>query len=348
MNKNFDNIIYMKANLNPWPYYDEETIACTNEVLKSGKVNYWTGEQGTFFEKEFSEWSGSKYSLSVSNGSLALSSIYKALGLRKNDELITTPRSFIATASEALNLGAKVIFADVDENSGNITAETIEPLINKMTKAICVVHLAGWPADMIKICNLARKHNLAVIEDCSQAHGAKINVNGRKVSVGKFGDISAWSFCQDKIISTGGEGGMITTDREDLYKLIWTMRDHGKNKKEKMKQANSLSFNWLHDNKGTNLRLTEIQSAIGRIQLTKINEWNIKRKFNAECFYNKLKELDIVNIPMPSESLNHAWYKFYCYLNNSFFKSGWCRERVIREINYLGYPCFEGGAVRFI
>lgn len=329
--------------LNLWPNFDNEVILKTSEILRSGLVNYWTGTEGKLFEKEFSQWCGVKYSLCMANGSLALSAIYKSIGLEENDEIITTPRTFIATSSEAFLLGAKPIFAEVDRDSGNITSESIRPLINKRTKAITVVHIAGWPADMLEIVKLAKEYNLYLIEDCSQAHGAAIKVDGFYKSVGSFGDAAAWSFCQDKIMTTGGEGGMVTTNRDDLWELIWTIRDHGKNRKELMKKTSSKSFKWLHDNKGTNMRLTEFQSAIGRIQLKNMKKWNQKRNYNAQILINKLSNLKILRIPKPSENYRHAWYKLYCYLNKEFFRDGWNREKIISEISSRGYPCFEGG-----
>lgn len=190
--------------LSPWPYYDDEQLSNVTKILQSGKVNYWTGENGKFFEKEFSDRFDVKYSVALANGSLALSCAYLALNLNEGDEIITTPRTFIATSTSAVLLGLKPVFVDVDINSGNISAENIEAAINKKTRAIVVVHLAGWPAEMDRICELARKNGLYIIEDCSQAHGAKIN----NKNVGSFGDLATWSFCQDKIITTGGEGGM--------------------------------------------------------------------------------------------------------------------------------------------
>ena len=179
--------------LSSWPYFDSEQIAAASQILASGEVNAWTGGETKAFEQEFAQWSCSSHAIAIANGSLALSAAYLALGLAQGDELITTPRTFIATASSAVLLGAKPIFADVDPNSGAITAASIAPLITPRTKAIAVVHVGGWPADMPAICDLARTHGIAVIEDCAQAHGACI----KGQSVGSFGDVAAWSFCQD-------------------------------------------------------------------------------------------------------------------------------------------------------
>ena len=206
-----------------WPSYSKQEVSAVSSVLKSNQVNYWTGTQCRDFEKEFCTWTGSKHSIALSNGSVALELALKTLNLTQNDEVIVTPRSFIASVSSVITVGAKPVFADVDLHTGNLTAETINKKITKKTKAIICVHLGGLPCEMDEIMKLARKNNIYVIEDCAQAHGAEYK--GR--SVGTIGDIGAWSFCQDKIITTGGEGGMITTDNKLLWKQMWTYKDHG-------------------------------------------------------------------------------------------------------------------------
>ena len=203
-----------------WPQFNKEEIEKVKEIMLSGKVNYWNGNEGISFEKEFAEWCSTKYAICLSNGTLALTAAYKSLGIGEGDEVITTPRTFIATSSSLVLLNAKPIFADVDKDSGSITAESIEPLITKRTKAIVVVHLGGWPADMPSICALAKSYGISVIEDCSQAHGGAIFVKNKSYSVGSFGDVATWSFCLDKIISTGGEGGMVTTNNE-IFGIIY-------------------------------------------------------------------------------------------------------------------------------
>ena len=273
-----------KFNISSWPKFEQDEVNKAVEILKSGKVNYWTGEEGKIFEREFAEKIGTKYAVALANGSLALSSAYLSVGLGVGDEIITSPRTFIATASSAILLGAKPIFADVDPDSGVITADTIIPLITNNTKAISVVHLGGWPAEMDSICKLAHNYGLKVIEDCAQAHGASLN--GK--SVGSFGDVSAWSFCQEKILSTGGEGGMITTSNKEIWNKIWSFKDHGKNYNKIFDKNKSDSFQFVHDKLGSNFRMTEIQSAIGRIQLSKINETNKIRNRNANIIYEEL------------------------------------------------------------
>ncbi len=322
-----------------WPFFEKDEIEAAQKVLESGKINYWTGDNGKCFEIEYADFCGTNRSIALANGSLALSAAYQAIKLNINDEIITTPRSFVATASEAYLKGAKPVFADVDLHSGNITTETIEPLINSKTKAISIVHIGGWPANMPDIIKLANHYNLAVIEDCSQAHGARINDR----SVGSFGDIGTWSFCQEKIISTGGEGGMITTNNEELFKDIQTFKDHGKNFDLIKKKANTKSsYRFLHENLGTNIRLTEMQSAIGRIQLTKLAKWNKIRERNALLLREIINESKAIEIPLPSEGFKHAWYKLYGYINPKYLLSDWDRDRIIKEIISSGAPAFSG------
>ncbi len=321
-----------------WPVYDQDQINISCEVLVSGKVNAWTGHHSRLFESEFATWCGCSKAIALANGSLALSSAYLSIGLGPGDELITTPRTFIATASSAVLLGAKPVFADVDVESGLITSATIEPLITPRTKAISVVHLGGWPADMPSILQLARAYNLAVIEDCAQAHGALLNGQ----SVGSFGDVAAWSFCQDKIITTAGEGGMVTTNRTDLWDAIWAFKDHGKTYEAVYDRQHPPSYRWLHDRFGTNFRLTELQCAIGRVQLQRLHDWTSARTFNASLLAQALGDCSSVRVPLPPQGITHAWYKFYAYVKSDALAAGWTRDRLIKEINSLGYPAFSG------
>lgn len=322
----------------PWPHFDTEQIDAASRVLASGKVNTWTGQDTKTLEQEYARWCGSSHAIAMANGSLALSAAYLAIGLGKGLELITTPRSFIATASSAVLLGAKPVFADVDPDSGAITAATIAPLITPRTKAIAVVHLGGWPAAMPAICDLARAHGIAVIEDCAQAHGARINGQ----SVGSFGDVAAWSFCQDKIISTGGEGGMVTTSRDDLWDAMWAFKDHGKTHEAVFGREHPPGFRWLHERFGSNFRLTELQSAIGRIQLQRLPEWTAARTRNALLLAEALGDLSAVRVPLPPEGIEHAWYKFYAFVKPDALADGWSRDRILSDITALGYPALSG------
>ncbi len=325
--------------LSNWPFFDSDEIQKVSNCLISGKVNYWTGDEGKLFESEFSEFIGTNYSIAMANGTLALNAAYSSLGLSEGDEFITTPRTFLATSTAGIELGAKPIFADVEKRSGCISADTIEPLITKNTKLISVVHLAGWPADMEKIMNLANSYNLKVVEDCSQAHGASINDK----SVGGFGHVSTWSFCQDKIISTGGEGGMVSTDSRKLWDYMWSLKDHGKSWDKVYKASHAEGFRWLHESLGSNFRLSNLQSAIGRCQIRKLNNWHEIRKRNSKILIETLKDLSLLRLETPDEEYEHAWYKFYCYLYPERLSDGWSRDKIVYEINQAGYPAFHGG-----
>tara|TARA_Y100000589_G_C27174183_1_gene638017 strand:+ start:1457 stop:2638 length:1182 start_codon:yes stop_codon:yes gene_type:complete len=329
--------------LKRWPRYSQKEIEAAVNVLSSGKVNYWTGNECKFFEKEFANYIGSKFGVAVANGTVALEACYKAIGIKAGDEIITTPRTFIATSLAAINLGGIPIFADVDINTGCISPSKIESLITEKTRAISVVHIGGWPADMENICKLAKKHKLYVIEDCSQAHGAKIKVDGEYKSVGSFGHLSCWSFCQDKIMSTAGEGGIITTNDEEIYKKIWSYKDHGKSYDAVHNQKqHSTVFKYLHEDLGSNYRMTEIQASIGRIQLKNLEETQKIREKNAEILFTTLDKLDILRIPIPPKSVKHAWYKFYAYVNEEKLSINWSRDKIINKLSSNGFPAFSG------
>ena len=327
-----------KINFPAWPKFYKDDIKIASKILKSGKVNYWTGEEGKLFEEEFAKECNTRYAIALSNGSTALTAAYMSLGLKEGDEIITTPRTFIATASCAVLLGAKPIFADVDKDSGCITAKNIEPLITKKTKLISVVHLGGWPAEMDSICNLAQSYNLKVVEDCSQAHGGKI----KKLSVGSFGDIGTWSFCQEKILTTGGEGGMVTTSNEQIMDILWSIKDHGKTINSVFRKKHLEGYRWVHDRFGNNYRMTEIQSAIGRNQLKKLSKWHKIRKRNANVLLKHLKNINCLRIAVPNDGFEHAWYKFYVYVKPESLQNDWDRNRIINEINSKGFPAFMG------
>ena len=329
--------------ISKWPHFSDEQIKSVVNVLSSGKVNAWQGEECKLFESEFSKFCGCKYSIAVSNGSLALSLCYLAIGIKPGDEIITTPRSFIATSSSIALLKAIPIFADVDINSGCITEKTIRPLITKKTKAISIVHFAGWPAEMDKVVRLAKEFNLFVIEDCAQAHGGGIKINQKFNSVGSFGDVAAWSFCTDKIISTGGEGGMVTTNNKKLWELMWSFKDHGKDYKKVLNKGNQIGFKWLHDKFGSNFRMTEMQAAIGRKQLRCLTEWSKRRKENADIIVSAISKIPLIRIPINKENEIHAWYKFYCYLELEYLEKGWDQNKIVQEINSLNYPAYHGG-----
>ena len=326
--------------MSPWPKYSREEIIAVSEVLRSGKVNYLFGENGKFFEQEFASFVGTRYALALANGTLALDIALRAIGISLNDEVIVTPRSYIASVSCVSLLGAKPVFADVDYNSQNITAQNIEKLITKRTKAIICVHLGGMPCEMDPIIRLAKQYNLFVIEDCAQAHGAMY----KGKSVGSIGHVSTWSFCNDKIMTLGGEGGMITTNSKRIDSFARAFNNHGKNFKKLSPQSKSKipKFKYIHDDIGTNYRMTEMQASIGRIQLKKLQKWSQARAKNANEIYKAIEHLPIARIPIIEDHLKHAFYKCYVMIDKKYLQVGWSRDKIIYEINARGVSCFSG------
>lgn len=323
-----------------WPVFENDEIDAVNEILRSGRVNYWTGEQGRLFEKEFAQYHDCKYGIAVANGTVALELALYALGIGPGDDVVTTPKTFLATASSIVMRGAKPVFADVDLVSQNITAESIEKVLTPNTKAIICVHLAGWPCEMDKIMKLAEKRGLYVIEDCAQAHGAEYK--GKKV--GSWGHINAFSFCQDKIMTTGGEGGMVTTNDELLWQRAWSFKDHGKSYDAVYNKEHPPGFRWLHENFGTNWRMTEMQATIGRCQLKKIPTWLELRRKYANTLISSLKSLHGIRLPNPSTGVNHSYYKFYIVLNMNGEREfrQQVRSKVIEELLGHAVPAFVG------
>jgi dTDP-4-amino-4,6-dideoxygalactose transaminase len=321
-----------------WPSFTQEEADAVQNVLLSNKVNYWTGQEGREFEKEFASFADCKYAVALGNGTLALDIALKAMGIGVGDEVITTPRTFLASASSIVTAGAKPVFAEVDLNSQNITAESIEAVLTGKTKAVIVVHLAGMPAEMDEIMALSTKHGFYVIEDCAQAHGAKYK--GR--SVGSIGHAGAWSFCQDKIMSTGGEGGMVTTNDETLWKTMWSYKDHGKSWDAIYNREHAPGFRWLHESFGTNWRMTEMQAAIGRIQLTRMNSWSESRQSYARQLDEAVSACDLVRLVEVPEYSEHAEYKHYMFINPELLADGWSRDRIVNEMVAAGVPCFQG------
>ncbi len=334
----YPRLLTRDTNVAQWPYYAEDELEAVQDVLRSGLVNYWTGENGRAFEQEYARYFGCQYAVALANGTLALDLALGLLGIGAGDEVIVTPRTFIASGSTAILRGATPIFCDVDCDSGNITAATIAPVITPRTKAINVVHLGGWPCEMDAILRLAAAHGLAVIEDCAQSHGARYK--GRYA--GSFGDVSAWSFCQDKIISTGGEGGMLLTNRLALWKNAWAYKDHGKSWDAVYHRQHAPGFRWLHEDFGTNLRMTEMQAALGRKQLQKLANWVEIRQRNAKILFDALSPLHVLRIPTPGPECEHAYYRFYAYVRPEALKTGWNRTRILEEITAQGIFCNAG------
>lgn len=322
-----------------WPAFSEEEVAAVADVIRSNRVNYWTGEIGRAFEREFAEWSTTARAVALANGTLALDVALKALGIGSGDEVIVTPRTFIASISCVVNSGATPVFADVDHESGNISAATIAERITPRTRAIIPVHLAGWPCDMDAIMALARENGLRVIEDCAQAHGAKVGMR----SVGGIGDIGAWSFCQDKIMTTGGEGGMVTTNDPTLWSKMWSYKDHGKSWEAVYERQHPPGFRWVHETIGTNWRMLEVQAAIGRIQLVRMPLWTARRTEIAGRIAQALASFaQAVRVPMPSPDLRHAFYRLYAYVRPDGLRDGWSRDRIVTELADAGVQVLHG------
>ncbi|WP_243317516.1 DegT/DnrJ/EryC1/StrS family aminotransferase [Geothrix paludis] len=322
----------------PWPTYAEDEVEVVTRVLRSGKVNYWTGQEGRAFEQEYAEASGCTYGVALMNGTAALELAIRALDLPAGSEIITTPRTFIASASAAVAQGCVPVLADVDPDSGNLTAESIAQVITPRTRAIIAVHLAGWPCDMDPILELAERHGLKVIEDCAQANGA--TYKGRPV--GGLGHVGCFSFCQDKIITTGGEGGLLTTNDEQVWRRAWEYKDHGKSFDAVYHREHAPGFRWLHESFGTNWRMTEVQAAIGRLQLRKLAEWTRLRRQNMAYLLDGLEGHPALRVPRPGPDFGHAAYKAYVYIRPEQLQEGWTRDRIMIEVANQGVPCFSG------
>ncbi len=321
-----------------WPSLSEHEVEAVSVVLRSGKLNYWTGEEVRQFENEFASFAGCEHAIAVANGTVALELALYALKIGTGDEVIVPSRTFVASASCAIMRGAKPVFADVDPISQTLTAGSIREVLSPNTKAIIAVHLAGWPCDMDPIIELAREHGLRVIEDCAQAHGA--TYKGRPV--GCLGDAAAFSFCQDKIMSTGGEGGMLTTNDDELWERAWSFKDHGKDHDAAHRQQTSTGFRWLHDSFGTNWRLTEMQAAIGRSLLAKLPGQLDLRRRNANILSQRFSALPALRVTIPPEEISHAYYKYYVFLRPEWLRDGWSRDHLLQAVVAEGIPCFSG------
>ena len=321
-----------------WPQFEKEEIEAAESVIRSGRVNYWTGEQGRSFEAEFARFTHCKHAVAVANGSVGLEAALYALGIGPGDEVIVTSRSFIASAACIPLRGATPVFVDVDRDTQNITVETIRTALSTRTKAIIAVHLAGWPCDMDSINRLAREHGIAVVEDCAQAHGAEYK--GRPV--GSLGDIASFSFCQDKIMSTGGEGGMVVTSNSNLWEKVWSFKDHGKNRKLTEQRYDCGQFQWVHDSIGTNFRLTEIQSAMGRVLLRKLTQAVQVRRDNANILTNEFSAIPGLRVTRPDQQIYHSYYKYYVFVRPDHLERDWNRDRILGAVRAEGIPCFTG------
>ena len=321
-----------------WPQFEAEDIDAVSAVLRSGRVNYWTGDEGRLFEREFAAYTGTKHAIAVANGTVALELALCALGVGPGDEVITPSRTFIASASCVAMRGARPVTVDIDRDGQGVTAEAIEKAITPRTKAIVAVHLAGWPCDMESIMGVAKNYNLKVVEDCAQAHGARY----KGQPVGSVGHINAFSFCQDKIMTTGGEGGMVTTNDEELWRRAWSFKDHGKSYEAEFQCEQQIGFLWLHDSFGTNWRLTEMQSALGRRMLRRLDVNVDRRRQHAGKMNQVFSTIPALRTTLPPDEFYHSYYKFYVFVRPERLRRDWSRDRIIAGIEAEGVPCYPG------
>lgn len=328
----------LNTAFSPWPSFRQEEADAVALVLLSNKVNYWTGQECREFEKEFAAWCEVPHAVALTNGTVAIDLAFKALGIGPGDEVVVTPRTFLASASSIVSVGAAPVFADVDPDSQNITAETVARVLTPRTRAIIAVHLAGWPCEMDALNDLARQHGIAVIEDCAQAHGARYH--GR--AVGSLGTAAAWSFCQDKIMTTGGEGGMLTTADPELWSRAWSYKDHGKSYDAVYRREHPPGFRWLHESFGTNWRMLEMQAVIGRLQLAAMSGWHAARRNHAEKILDVCAQFPSLRVPQVPGHIEHAWYRAYAFVRPEALAAGWSRDRIMAAINALGVPCYSG------
>jgi dTDP-4-amino-4,6-dideoxygalactose transaminase len=322
----------------PWPFFADDEIQAAVNVLKSGKVNQWTGDEVRAFENEFAGYVGTGYAVALANGSLALDMALAALDIGNGDEVIVTPRSFVASAACVALRGATPVFVDVDPVSQNITVKTISQAVTSKTKAVIAVNLGGWPCDLASIQSFCEQYHLFLIEDCAQAHGAAFK--GKRA--GSFGDCAVFSFCQDKIMTTGGEGGMLVTDNPDIWKKVWSMKDHGKDYSKTFCQDHDPGFRGLVDSFGTNGRMTEMQAAMGRVMLEKLDGWVVKRRLHADLFNRGLQDVSGLRITVPGPNVYHSYYKYYVFIQPDELKSSWNRDTIINALTAAGVPCNTG------
>lgn len=321
-----------------WPWFDAEQLEAAARVLRSGRINYWTGNEGKSFETEFAAYCGAPYGIALANGTVALDIALRVAGIGPGDEVIVTPRTYVASAGCVAMAGARPVFVDVEARSQNMDPGAVRAAVTPRTRAIIAVHLAGWPCDMDAIGEIAKERGLVVIEDCAQAHGAAIG--GRRV--GSFGDFAAFSFCQDKIMTTAGEGGLLTLRDAADFERAWSQKDHGKNRARMLEPASGHGFRWVHDSLGTNGRMTELQAAIGRIQLRRLEEWLAVRRRNAAVLDRGFEGLAALRVERPPAGVGHAYYKYYAFVRPERLKPGWTRDRIVEAVNAAGVTCRTG------
>ncbi|MHC4795399.1 MAG: DegT/DnrJ/EryC1/StrS family aminotransferase [Planctomycetota bacterium] len=320
-----------------WPSFQQSTIKKAMEPLKSGKVNYWTGEVGTEFEKQWARWNRAKYAITTTSGTSALHTAVAALGIGPGDEVICPSYSFIASSFCILQAGALPVFADVD-NSHTLDPKDIKSKINRRTKAILVVHLYGIVADMDPIMRIARKHNLYVIEDCAQCFGGIYK--GKKA--GTIGDVGCFSFCQSKHFTTGGEGGAVITNHDDIHWECKSFRDHGYDVKERLRLLElEAKLMYIHNRVGFNYRMTEMQSTIGLCELKRLSSWNLpNRRQNGRYLIKALKDHPLVlHPPLDTKARQNAYWWAPFVLDTNKLKVS--VKQFIAAMNAEGVPTYS-------
>lgn len=328
---------YKKKNYEKWPSYSLKEANDVKQAIIKSNLNYWTGKETLKFEKKFSNFFGLKYALAISNASTGLDIAIKALNIQKNDEVIVSPKSYYSSVSCIIKNKAKPIFIDVNLNSHCFDENKIEEKITNKTKLILCVHLGGFPCNMKKIKKIAKKYNLFILEDCSQAHGAMI---GNKF-VGTFGDISVWSFCNDKIISTG-EGGVISSNKKKLFKKIWSLKENGRDYDAVYSKKHKFGYKWIHNHLGYNYRMTEMQAILGLNQLNKLNKNISIRNYFYQQIIKNYENFEAVKFQKIPKSYTNSFYRLYAIVNLNFIKSEWDRDRLIKYLNKIGIDCNVG------
>ncbi len=327
-----------KPTYTPWPSFDQEMITAVTKTLKTGAVNQWTGKHVYAFEEEYAKALGVKHAIAMTNGSVTMDVALRVLGVVPGDEVIVTCRSFVVSASCVGLTGAVPVFADVDPITGNITAETIAKVITKKTKGVIVVHLGGWPCDMDEIVKLCRSKKIFLFEDCAQAHGA--TYKGKPI--GSFGDFSSFSFCQDKIFTTGGEGGLLATNKTKLWKKAWSLKDHGRDLDIVRSRKTGTGFVWMVNSFGTNYRMTEMQAAIGRIFLKRLDAMIAMRRQHASMLDDAFEKIDGLVVTRPPADIEPAYYKYYIQVDSKQLKKGLSRDIILQKLSKAGIPCGIG------
>lgn len=322
----------------PWPVFDQEMVAAATEVLTSGRVNYWTGGHGRAFEAELATFVDRRHALVLSNGTVAIELGLRALGVGPGDEVVVPSRTFIATASAVVAVGATPVVADVDADTQGLSAQTVADVLTPRTRAVIAVHLGGCPVEWEPLQRLAEQHGLWLVEDCAQAIGA--TYRGRPV--GSLGHLAAFSFCQDKILTTAGEGGALVLDDEQVFRRAWSYRDHGKSFEAVYEREHPPGFRWLHESFGTNFRLSEVQSAVGRVALRQLPGWLEQRRLNAGVLTARLSGHPLLRVQVVPGDAGQAWYRWYGFLRTGLLAPGWDRDRVVAEVAATGTPCFSG------